>query len=68
MKQQTTPRALTLAILYTAGKNPNMPAHARRLLAQKFGIDALEIELEAECQRLAAEALSELAPLARSAQ
>lgn len=55
---------IRLAIVYAAGKNANMPSHVRRILEQKFGQQVLEIEVEAECQRLAGETVLKLARLA----
>jgi len=53
------------AIVYVAGKNDNMPGQARRVLSQKFGVEVLEIEIEAECQVVAGEAVLRIAQLAR---
>lgn len=64
--EKTTDRQelIRLAIIYAAGKNSNMPSHVRRILEQKFGQQVLEIEVEAECQRLAGETVLKLARLA----
>ncbi|MGQ0511432.1 MAG: hypothetical protein ACT4P9_12545 [Betaproteobacteria bacterium] len=67
-KERTNRQELIkLAIAYAAGKNDNMPAQVRRILAQKFGVEVLEIEVEAACQQLAGESVLKLARLARDA-
>ena len=55
---------IKLAIVYAAGRNTNMPSHVRRILELKFSLQVLEIEVEAECQRLAGETVLKLARLA----
>jgi alkylhydroperoxidase/carboxymuconolactone decarboxylase family protein YurZ len=67
MEQQDRRELIRLAINYAAGKNENMPSHVRRILKQKFNVDALEIEIEAECQQLAGQSVLELARLASKA-
>ena len=59
----TRQQLIQAAIILTASKNPNMPAHARRILRDKFGIPAYETEIEVECSLLAAGALRDLARL-----
>ena len=60
-KRLTRQELIRLAVQYASGKNANMPAHARRVLLQQFGIDVLPAEVEAECSILAGEALAKLA-------
>lgn len=55
---------IRLAICYSAGRNANTPSAVRRIMEQKFGLKVLEIEVEAECQRLAGETVLKLARLA----
>jgi hypothetical protein len=55
---------ITLAIVYAAGRNANMPSAVRRILEQKFSLHVPEIEVESECQRLAGETVLKLARLA----
>lgn len=56
-------KLLQTAIVLAAGLNRNMPGHAKRLLKEKFGVNSLECEIEAECQQLAADSMRELARL-----
>lgn len=59
---------VTLAVMYAAGRNSNMPGQVRRILADKFGISVYEVEVEAACAQLASETVLKLAHLAQKVQ
>jgi len=59
---------ITMAVMYAAGRNSNMPGQARRILADKFGVSVCEVEVEAACAKLAGDAVLRLAQLAPKAK
>ncbi len=55
------------AILLAAGQNSNMPGHAKRLLLQRYGINAYECEIEVECAQLVTDTLRDVSRLIQAA-